>query len=178
MNTILHSPNSVVHLLVALMATVTGTYILFTPKGTASHRFVGRLYAVSMVFLLVTAFQLYYLFGRFGIVHWGALGSVAALTVGIGSVWLRPFIGSWLRWHYLGVGISVTGLYASFVVESTYRFFAPIYFWWITLGLTAIVFVMGGILLYRHYPKWAKQMNRPSGQIPFRVPKSVISSAD
>ena len=178
MNTVLHSPNSVAHLLAALIATVAGTYILFTPKGTTRHRLTGHIYSLSMAFLLFTAFQLYYLFGRFGIVHWGAIGSVAALTVGLGSIWLRPFTGSWLRWHYLGMGFSITGLYASFVVESTYRFFAPVYFWWVTLGLTAVVFSMGSLLLYRHYPTWAKQTNRPSSRIILRASKPVISSTD
>lgn len=167
------------HLFAALLATGTGTYVLLTPKGTPIHRLAGHVYSVSMVLLLVTAFQLYYLFGRFGIVHWGALGSVAALLVGLGAVWLRPFIPSWLRWHYLGMGVSITGLYASFMVESTYRFFAPVYFWWVTLGLTAVVFMAGGLFLYRHYPKWAKRINRPSrNQIVFRTSKQVVSSID
>jgi uncharacterized membrane protein len=66
---------SVVHLVAALLALVTGTYILAAPKGTRQHRWVGRAYAGSMVVLLLTAFQIYFLFGHFGAGsrHWGSL---------------------------------------------------------------------------------------------------------
>ena len=162
----------------ALIALITGTYILFNPKGTTTHRVAGRLYAGGMIVLLVTAFQMYYLFGRFGIVHWGALGSVVALTVGLGAIGLRAFIESWLRWHYFGMGASIIGVYASFLVESTYRFFSPVYFWWATLGPTALVFITGGFLLHRHYPKWAKQMSKSSGRVLLNKALRMISSTD
>ena len=149
---ILHSTVSEVHLAAALLALLTGTYTLAAPKGTRRHRWVGRAYAGSMLVLLVTAFQIYFLFGRFGIVHWGAVASVFALVVGLGAAWLRPAGCNWLRWHYLGMGASVTGLYAAFTVESTYRFFPLAYFWWLALGLAALVFGLGGVLLRRHYP--------------------------
>lgn len=149
---ILHSVVSEVHLSAALLALVTGTYLLATPKGTRRHRRVGWVYAGSMVVLLRTAFQIYFLFGRFGIIHWGAVGSVLALLVGIGAAWLRPVLRGWLRWHYLGMGASVVGLYAAFIIESAYRFFPLAYFWWLTLGLAAGVFATGGLLLRRHYP--------------------------
>jgi uncharacterized membrane protein len=151
---VLHSAVSEVHLVAALLALVAGSYILATPKGTRRHRWVGRAYVGSMTVLLLTAFQIYFLFGRFGIVHWGAVGSVLALTVGIGAALLRSVVRGWLRWHYLGMGASVTGLYAAFIVESTYRFFPSAYFWWLTLGLAAVVFGTGGVLLRRHYPVW------------------------
>ncbi|QJW90694.1 hypothetical protein HNV11_15535 [Spirosoma taeanense] len=151
MNTILHSPVSVVHLIAALTAMITGTAVLLTRKGTLSHRRTGRIYVVSMMVLLLTAFQIYYLFGRFGVIHWGAVGSVVALLVGMVPIGLRTVWPAWLRWHYVGMGASVTGLYAAFVVESTYRFFSPAYFWWVTMGSANVVFVLGAILLYRHW---------------------------
>lgn len=138
----------------AALALATGTWVLAVPKGTRRHRWVGRAYAGSMAVLLGTAFQLYYLFGRFGIIHWGAVGSIGALLVGLGAVWWRPVGRDWLRWHYLGMGASVTGLYAAFLIESTYRFFPLAYFWWLTLGLAAGVFSAGGALLRRYYLVW------------------------
>jgi uncharacterized membrane protein len=155
MASVLHSPASVVHVVAALLAVAAGTYILATPKGTRRHRWVGRAYVGSMAVLLLTAFQIYFLFGRFGIIHWGAVGSVGALVIGIGATLLRPVVRTWLRWHYLGMGASVMGLYAAFVIESTYRFFPLAYFWWLTLGLATVVFTTGGLLLRRHYPAWA-----------------------
>ncbi|QKZ13321.1 hypothetical protein [Spirosoma sp. KUDC1026] len=178
MTTILHSSVSVVHLLAALLAMTTGTYILFTRKGTARHRFVGRIYIVSMVLLLVTAFQIYYLFGRFGIIHWGAVGSVSTLLMGVGVIGLRAHFSSWLQWHYLGMGASVTGLYAAFVVESTYRLFQPAYFWWITLGAANAVFAIGAFLLYRHYPDWASQTAQSLTDDEFRRENRVVDTAN
>jgi uncharacterized membrane protein len=149
---VLHSSVSEVHVAAALLALVTGSYILATPKGTRAHRQVGRVYVGSMAVLLLTAFRIYFLFGRFGIVHWGAVGSVGALLVGIGAIALRRVVRAWLRWHYLGMGASVLGLYAAFLVESTYRFFPAAYFWWSTLGLATLVLAAGSLLLHRHYP--------------------------
>jgi uncharacterized membrane protein len=149
---ILHSGVSEMHLAAALLALITGSYILATPKGTRRHRWLGWAYTGSMAVLLLTAFQIYFLFGRFGVIHWGAVGSVLALVVGIGAALLRPVLRSWLRWHYLGMGASVTGLYAAFIIESTYRFFPLAYFWWLTLGLAIVVFGAGGLLLRWHYP--------------------------
>ncbi|MVN75718.1 hypothetical protein GO988_05205 [Hymenobacter sp. HMF4947] len=152
MATLLHSSISVGHLLAALVALAAGTSILVLPKGTRRHRLLGRVYVGSMSALLLTAFQLYFLFGRFGIVHWGAVGSSLALFVGVGAVCCRRVVAAWQRWHYLGMGASVTGLYAAFAVESTYRLFPPSYFWGEALGLAAAVFMLGGVLLYRHAP--------------------------
>ena len=157
MNNITHSSTSLVHIVAALIALIAGTYVLLSPKGTSRHRFIGWLYSGSMIVLLFTAFQMYYLFGRFGIVHWSALGSVVALAIGLGAVSLRARIRSWLQWHYLGMGVSITGVYASFLVESTYRFFPPVYFWWVTLGPTALVFIVSGLILRHYYPTWIKQ---------------------
>ena len=160
MASVFHSSGSKVHVAAALLALVAGTYILATPKGTRWHRWVGRVYGGSMAILLLTAFQIYALFGRFGIIHWGAVGSVLALALGSGAVALRPVMRGWLRWHYLGMGVSVTGLYAAFAIESTYRFFPSAYFWWLTLGLAASIFGAGGLLLHRYYPTWLAPATR------------------
>ncbi|MFD2569007.1 hypothetical protein ACFSUS_00070 [Spirosoma soli] len=175
MNSILHSSVSVVHLLAALTAMLTGTYILFTEKGTIKHRIIGRIYVAAMVVLLLTAFQIYFLFGRFGVIHWGAVGSVLALTVGTASVGLRQIVPSWLRWHYIGMGASVTGLYAAFLVESTYRFFPPSYFWWVTMGSANAVFAVGAILLYRYYPRTFIQKSRLTESTGFIGPAGLLA---
>lgn len=155
MASILHSPASFVHMLAVVLALVTGTATLLMGKGTRRHRCLGWVYVGSMSVVLATAFCVYSLFGRFGIVHWGALGSVAALALGVGAALCRAVVAAWLRWHYLGMGVSLTGLYAALVVECTYRFFPATYFWWSTLGPASLVFLVGGLLLYRYYPTWA-----------------------
>ena len=104
-----------------------------------------------MLVVLTTAFSIYHLFGRFGIVHWGAVACLLALSAGMGAAWLRPYLRHWLRWHYLGLNASVAGLYATFLVEATYRLFPMRYFWWTTVGTSMGVFAVAGWLLYRHW---------------------------
>ena len=151
----LHSSISVVHLLAVALALGSGTRVLVQPKGTPVHRRLGWLYAGSMAVVLGTAFGIYSLFGRFGVVHWGAVASSGFLLLGVGAALGRAVVPGWLRWHYLGMGASVTGLYAALVVESTYRLFPAAWFWWSTLGPASLVFAAGAWLLRRHYPAWA-----------------------
>lgn len=153
MNAVFHSSVSVVHVAAAGLALVAGTYALLGPKGTRRHFYSGRLYVGSMVVVLWTAFHLYFLFGHFGIVHWGAVGSGLALLVGTGAVAGQRAVPGWRQWHYLGMGTSLTGVYATFVVESTYRLFPATYFWWSTLGPGCVVLLTGAWLLWRHWPR-------------------------
>jgi len=152
---LLHSPVSTLHLLAALVALVAGTAVLYLPKATVGHRRLGWAYMGSMGVVLLTAFRIYTLFGRFGIVHWGAAGSAGALLLGAEAAVVRAVVPAWLRWHYVGMGASVTSLYATFVVESTNRFFPVAYFWRSTLGPGVLVLLLGGWLLHRYYPAWA-----------------------
>ena len=152
MSTVLHSSVSIVHVAAASLALLAGTYALLGPKGTRRHFYCGRLYVGSMVVVLWTAFRLYFLFGHFGIVHWGAVGSSLALLVGTGAVAGQRWVPAWRQWHYLGMGASLTGVYATFVVESTYRFFPAAYFWYSTLGPGCAVLLAGAGLLWRYWP--------------------------
>lgn len=140
------------HLAATFIALLTGTYCLLAPKGTQRHRYLGLAYIGSMSMVLGTAFCIYTLFGRFGIVHWGAVASAVALLVGAGAVALRSVIRPWRQWHYMGMGASVMSLYAALAGESTYRLLPVAYFWWSTLGPASIVLIIGILLLYHNYP--------------------------
>ncbi|MCS6916161.1 MAG: hypothetical protein NZM08_00550, partial [Chitinophagales bacterium] len=50
----------------------------FYPKGSRLHRRIGRVYAISMLVLLITAFLIYRLFGGWGLFYW--LAVLAAVT--------------------------------------------------------------------------------------------------
>ncbi|CCH02239.1 hypothetical protein FAES_4239 [Fibrella aestuarina BUZ 2] len=142
------SPVSWLHIGFALLALLTGSYILWAPKGTTRHRQVGYLYVGSMLVVLTTAFGIYHLFGHFGIVHWGAVACWLALSGGMAAVWLRTYLRDWLRWHYFGLSASVAGLYTTFIVEATYRLFPAAYFWWTTMGTATLVLTLAGGLIY------------------------------
>lgn len=150
MDELLRSPISLIHLGFAMVALATGTLVILKPKGTAQHQQVGYVYVISMMVVLTTAFGIYRLFGRFGIVHWGAVFSWLALVGGVGVVWLRAHLRNWLFWHYLGMSLSVMSLYTTFVVEATYRLFPARFFWFTTLGTSLVVLAVGGLLIYRY----------------------------
>ncbi len=166
---LIKSPVSLIHISSALLALLTGTWVILTPKGTVRHQRVGHVYVVSMMVVLTSAFGIYRLFGRFGIVHWGAVFDWLALAGGIGVVWFRAHLRNWLLWHYLGMSLSVTGLYTTFIVESTYRLFPPHLFWWTTLGTSLVVFSLAGWVIYRHLgqlrqqagSQWTNQVSQP-----------------
>lgn len=164
MSAIFHSPVSVVHVAAAGLALAAGTYALLAPKGTRRHYYCGRLYVGSMAVVLWTAFHLYFLFGHFGLVHWGAVGSGLALLLGTGAAAGQRVVPAWRQWHYLGMGASLLGVYATLVVESTYRLFPVAYFWWSTLGPASAVLLLGTWLLWRHWPGPASQL-RPRRQL-------------
>jgi uncharacterized membrane protein len=148
----LHSSTSMVHVVAVVLALVTSVPIVLGPKHTRWHRYLGGAYVGSMAVVLLTAFRMYFLFGWFGVVHYGAVGSAVALSVGLGAVLCRPVLAAWRQWHYLGMGASATGLYAALVVESTYRLFPAAWFWEVTLGPATAVFLAGALVLRRHFP--------------------------
>ena len=70
-----------------------------------------------------------------------------ALPGGLGAVWFRTYLRHWLRWYCLSIGLSVSGLYATFLVEATHRLFPAHLFWWTTVGtLMAILGGAGGFV--------------------------------
>jgi uncharacterized membrane protein len=71
------------HLIASIGALILGTIVLSMRKGTQLHRKIGYGYAVCMTILLITAFMLYNLFGRWGIFHWTAVISSVTLLAGI-----------------------------------------------------------------------------------------------
>jgi uncharacterized membrane protein len=152
----LHSSASAVHLVAVAVALATSVPVVLAPKHTRRHRYLGAAYAASMAVVLLTAFRMYFLFGRFGVVHYGAVGSALALGVGLGAVLGQSVLAAWRQWHYLGMGASATGLYAALVVESTYRLFPVAWFWWVTLGPAAAVLLAGALVLRRHFPRPAR----------------------
>jgi len=108
------------HLIVSILALVFGTWVLITPKGTRAHRRIGYLYAVSMILLIVTAFLIYRLFGRFGVFHVAAIASAVTLAGGMIPALLRK-PKNWLDLHFSFMYWSVFGLYAAFVAEMAVR---------------------------------------------------------
>ena len=129
MDEISRSPISLTHIIFAITALLSGMLVLLLPKGTVRYQRVGYAYVASMMVVLITTFGIYRLFGRFDLVHWGVVFSWMALPGGLGAVWFLTYLRHWLRWHYLSMSLSVSGLYDTFVVEATCRLFPAHLFW-------------------------------------------------
>lgn len=63
----------IVHTIFAVIAMLSGAWVLLQPKGGTRHRQMGYVYVGAMLLMLLTAFGIYRLFGGFGIFHFFAL---------------------------------------------------------------------------------------------------------
>ena len=105
----------------AVVALVTGAWALYLPKRSRAHKRVGYAYAGAMAIMLITAFQIYALFGSFGVFHWLAVISSITLVGGMVPVLLRWPAGNFLTYHFSFMYWSVVGLYMAFFGELAAR---------------------------------------------------------
>jgi len=147
-----------VHLASAIVALAAGAWIVWRPKGTATHRRVGWLYAASMLTLNVTALMIYRLTGTFGPFHIAALVSLVTLIAGIIPAWRRR-PANWLDRHYFWMAYSYLGLLAATVAETATRVPAvqsfaggPTPVFWIVVVVSSIaVFVVGARVIRQRF---------------------------
>jgi len=137
-----------IHFIAALMAMLTGTWIVMTKKATSVHRIVGYVYTVSMVIVIATSFMIYRLFGGFGIFHAFALLSTFALVGGMLPMLKKNRTIKDLEQHATVMGWSVVGLYCAFISETCSRLHFQ--FAMIVLGIgCGITCTLGSILIKR-----------------------------
>jgi hypothetical protein len=118
---------------------------------------MGYFYVASMVVLLVTAFMLYNLFGKWGIFHYFAVISSVTLALGMIPIFLRNQIKNWAYLHFSFMYWSVMGLYGAFVSEMMTRIpETPLYN--MVAVATGGVMLIGGIVFRFFKPKWMKIM--------------------
>jgi uncharacterized membrane protein len=109
------------HVAFAMVAMGTGALILARPKGTRSHRRIGRVYTLSMLGLNATALMIYRLFGYFGPFHVLALISLFTVIAGVIPVLLRRPKDRWIEVHYRFITGSYVGLIAALAAEIAVR---------------------------------------------------------
>jgi uncharacterized membrane protein len=161
-----------IHLIASLMALLLGTMVLALPKGTARHRNIGRLYALSMSVVLVTAFTTYRLFGTWGIFHWTAVISTLTILCGLLPILTRWPANGHVSLHFSFMYWSVMGVYAAFVSETLVRMPKVVIesgipnsvFYNMTGIGTALVMGLGGYFFAKYRPEWEKQFAQGPGQ--------------
>lgn len=163
MGNIISNTTGLIHLIVSIIALITGLIVLLTTKGTKRHKQIGYIYAMSMLLVNLTAFMIYRLFGKFGIFHWFAVLSCLTLLAGMYPVLVKKS-KNFLLLHFNYMYWSVVGLYCAFCAEILTRI--PFVFdlpnkrqlFGILTGVSIfIVMTIATIIFAKMKPKWTKQ---------------------
>lgn len=144
-----------IHLVASVAALIAGTLVLLATKGTELHRKVGYAYAISMVVLIVTAFMIYRLFGRYGLFHIAAAVSAITLVGGMLPVILRRPRNNWLGYHFSFMYWSVMGLYAAFIAELITRIPQTPFYRMVGIA-TGAVMLLGYVGFFTMKKRWLK----------------------
>lgn len=153
------------HLISSLLALVFGTLSLWKSKGTPSHKKIGYGYAVSMITMLLTAFLLYNLFGKWGVFHWAAVVSSLTLAAGLIPVMLRT--KNYITLHFAFMYWSVMGLYGALIAEVLVRLPRVVLesgipnstFYTMTGVAVGATMIAGGIFFINLSASWQRQFN-------------------
>ncbi len=140
------------HTVLALVALISGAYVVFQTKGTLTHKKVGYIYVASMLLMNVTALFTQVLF-TFGPFHILAIFSLLTVLFGILSPLLFRHHGNWLSWHYAGMSWSYVGLWAAFAAEIVVRLPLEglgVSFWQVVIGASLLITVLGGYYIKKH----------------------------
>ncbi|NQY09978.1 MAG: DUF2306 domain-containing protein [Flavobacteriales bacterium] len=111
-----------IHLIVSVLALITGTFVLLMRKGTNIHKKVGYVYVFSMVVMLITSFLIYRLFNGWGVFHYFSLVSVVTILCGMVPTLFKKQLKNWISIHYKFMYWSVIGLYCALFSEILTRF--------------------------------------------------------
>lgn len=153
MSNLINNEIGFIHLMASVLALMFGSGVLVMTKGTNTHIRIGYLYAVSMVILLVTAFMLYNLFGKWGIFHYFAVISSVTLLLGMAPILFRNQINNWAYLHFSFMYWSVIGLYGAFVSEMMTRIPEVPFYNMVGFATGGVIFV-GGVIFGFSKSKW------------------------
>ena len=157
------------HTALATAALVLGLGVVLRRKGTRSHRWLGRAYAVCMFGVVGTAFAIYNLYGRFGPFHWAAVISLVTLTGGLVPVLLRRPRRRWLAVHLGFMSYSYIGLVAALASEALTRLpvrraigeatggTQPLVFTFTVGTVSLMIFVVGGVIAHRASNRYVRR---------------------
>lgn len=165
MENIVSGTTGLIHLIVSIIALITGLLILITTKGTKTHKQTGYVYSVSMILVNLTAFMIYKLYGKFGIFHWFAIISCLTLFAGLYPV-LTKKSKNYLLTHFTFMYWSVVGLYCAFMAEIFSRLpkiiltetGEPMTAFYKGVGIgVGVVMTIAVTFFIKYKPKWTKQ---------------------
>ena len=117
METVVHSTTGLFHVIMALVAMITGTIVIIKSKGTRLHVAIGYTYFFSMLTMNLSSFMLYGLLGHFGPFHVAAIISLLTLLHPF-RVIKRQFGFTTVR--YRGLAKNTARLHSLFALANLY----------------------------------------------------------
>ena len=167
------SNTGLIHFIASIFALLLGTLVLILPKGTSKHKIIGRLYALTMLVVLTTAFMTYRLFGTWGIFHWTAVISSLTLICGLIPILIKRPTNNYISLHFSFMYWSIMGVYGAFVSETLVRMPKVVVesgipnsvFYNMTGIGTAIVMGLGVYFFLKNKSKWDKQFGQKNQTI-------------
>lgn len=131
-----------IHLTLAIASLVLGAVVFLQRKGGRNHRKLGRLYALALLLVNLSALSVYEDSGRPGPFHILALMSLATLTAGFVPAFLRKPRTAWTDLHAYFMSWSYVGLVAAGIAQIVTKFsHLP---GAVAVGLPSILVVVGG----------------------------------
>lgn len=153
-----------IHTLCGIAALLTGLFILFQPKGTLRHVWIGHTYATAMAGLCLTSFAIYELFDGVGPFHVLALVSLATLLAGLIPPLLRDRFAGWFYAHYYFMLYSYVGLVMA--TGSHFWDVLPIASTWAKAAvLWGLPYLVGAFLIERNKARFFEAFDPDSGQL-------------
>lgn len=152
----IHSDLGLVHVIAAVAALLTGTWVLFDKKGTQTHIKVGYAYILAMSVMLATAFGIYHLWGKWGIFHYMAVVSSVTLALGMWPVLRKNRKPESIYYHFSWMYWSVIGLYAAFASEMLTRIPETPFFGMVGVA-TTVIMVVASIVFGVKKKKWRNE---------------------
>lgn len=163
METVVHSTTGLFHVIMALVAMITGTIVIIKSKGTRLHVAIGYTYFFSMLTMNLSSFMLYGLLGHFGPFHVAAIISLLTLLGGMIPIFFRKKIRAWQRVHGTFMYYSVVGLYAAFFSEILTRIPGQSFSGMVILASVGVT-IIGVILFNKLKSRWFRSQKSMSAQ--------------
>jgi cytochrome b len=169
----IHDLTGLIHTLAASMAILVGAVVFLRPKGGRWHRWLGYVYSLCMLTVIVTSFGIYRLTGRFNFFHGAAIASSISVGFGFSHAFLRKPKEMWYVLHFYWMSWSFIGLLAALVAEISTRIALPFIvskfgrsylagFWGVVGVVTLLVVLVGLHLVNRHSPLRNKKESNQS----------------
>jgi len=101
-----------VHLACALIALPLGAFVLWRPKGDATHKLLGRTWALLMLVIAVSSYWLRTLNGGFSFIHLLSVLTLVSIPVGIYQARIGRIASHLRTMRGVYIGLVVAGFFS------------------------------------------------------------------